>query len=87
MTRVGKKLKVVEISEKGENEIDAEKQPAESITDAQELTTIKEEIENNEKIENKLEEKIEEVKEEVKKDIQDIEEVVKPDKKKKMQNT
>jgi DNA-binding ferritin-like protein len=81
MPRVGKKLKVVEISEKGENEVVEEKQPAESITDAQELATIKEEIENEEKIENKIEEKIE-VKEEVKEDIQDTEEVAKPDKKK-----
>ena len=78
MPRVGKKLKVVEVSEKCENETFEEK-TAESITDAQELTTIKEEIENEEKIENKIEEKMEEVKEE----IQDIEEVAKPDRKKK----
>ena len=56
------------------------KKNSESITDAQELTTIKEGIENNEKTENKIEEKMEEVKEEVKEDIQDTEEVAKPDK-------
>jgi hypothetical protein len=59
------------------------KKNSESITDAQELTTIKEGIENNEKTENKIEEKMEEVKEEVKEDIQDIEDVAKPDKRKK----
>jgi hypothetical protein len=46
MPRVGKKLEVV--SETCENQVN--EKPVESITDAQKLTTIKEEIENNEKM-------------------------------------
>ena len=81
MPKTGKKLKVVEISKKNENQV-AEEKPAGSITDAQELTMIKEEIEKEEPI-IKEEIKEENIEKQVETPVETSLEELKTDKKKK----
>ena len=82
MPRVGKKLKILDIADPS-NEV-VEEKPIENITDVQELNIIEEEIENNEKKENKIEERREEKIEEKIEEIieENIADIPKPNKKK-----